>query len=185
MGKQWKQWQTILGVSKSLQPWNQKTLAPWKKSYDQPRQHIKKQRHYFANKCPSSQRYGFSSSLYQLSHKESTRIWELDHKASWGLKNWCFWNVMLEKTLESPVDCKEIEPVNPKGNQSWVFIGRTDAEAETPILWPHHQLDGHEFEQASGVGDGQGGLACCSPWCCRESDTTERLNWTDWNCVTV
>ena len=102
--------------------------APWKKSYDQPRQHIKKQRHYFANKGPSSQSYGFS-----YSH---VWIWELDHKESWALNNWCFWTVVLEKTLESPLDFKEIKPVNPKGNQSWIFIGRTDAEAETLVLWP-------------------------------------------------
>ena len=138
-------------------------------------------------------------------------MWDLDHKENWGLKNWCFWTVVLEKTLESPLDCKEIQPINPKGNQSWIFIGRTDAEAEAPILWPlhsknwligrdpdagqdwrqeekgmiedemvgwHHRLDGHEFEQALGVGDGQGSLVCCSPWGCKESDTTERLNWT-------
>ena len=118
---------------------------------------------------------------------------------------------MLEKTLESPLDCKEIKPVNPKGNQSWIFIGRTDAEAEAPILWPpdaknwllrkdpdagkvwrqeekgmteddtfrwHHWFTGHEFEQSPGVGDGQGALACCSPWDCKELDTTEQLNWT-------
>ena len=103
-------------------------LAPWKKSYDQSRQHIKKQRHYFANKGPSSQRCGFSSS--------NVRIWELDHEESWAPKNWCFWTVVLEKTLESPLDSKQIQPVHPKGNQSWIFIGRTDAEAETPILWP-------------------------------------------------
>ena len=102
-------------------------LAPWKKSYDQPRQHIKKQRHYFANKGPSSQSYGFFSS--------HVRMWELDHKESWVLKNWCFWTLALEKTLESPLDCKEIQPVNSKGNKSWMFIGRADAEAETPILW--------------------------------------------------
>ena len=103
-------------------------LAPWKKSYDQPRQHIKKQRHYFANKGTSSQSYGFSSS--------HVWIWELDQKESWALKNWCIWTVVLEKTLESPLACKEIQPVHPKENQSWAFIGRTDAEAETPILWP-------------------------------------------------
>ena len=103
-------------------------LAPWKKSYDQSRQPIKKQRHYFANKCPFSQSYGFSSSLVWM--------WELDYKESWELKIWCFWTVVLEKTLESPLDCKEIQPVNPKGNQSWIFTGRTDAEAEAPILWP-------------------------------------------------
>ena len=99
---------------------------PWKQSYDQPRQHIKKQRHYFANKGPSSQSYGFSSG--------HVWIWELDYKESWVPKNWCFWTVVLEKTLESHLDCKEIQPVHPKGDQSWVFFGRTDAEAETPIL---------------------------------------------------
>ena len=132
---------------------------------------FKKQRHYFANKGPSSQGYGFSSSHVWM--------WELDYKESWVLKNWCFWTVVLEKTFESPLDCKEIQVVCPKGNQSWVFIGRTDVEAETPILWLpdvkswligkdpdagrdwgqeekgttedemvgwHHQLDGNEFE---------------------------------------
>ena len=155
-----------------------KTLAPWKESFEQPRQHIKKLRHYFADKGPSSQSYDFSSSHVQM--------WELDHKESWAPKNWCFWTVVLEKTLESPLDCKEIKQVNPKGNQSWIFIGRTDAEAETPILWPpdaknwfigkdpdagkdwrqekgmteneivewHHRLEGHEFEQALGIGNG-------------------------------
>ena len=103
-------------------------LAPWKKSYDKPRQHIKKQRYYFANKGLSSQSYGFSSS----------HVWiqELDCNESWALKNWCFWTVVLEKTLESPLGSKEIKPVNPKGNQPWIFIGGTDAEAEIPVLWP-------------------------------------------------
>ena len=100
--------------------------SPWKEAYDQPRQHIKKQGHYFVNKGPSSQGYGFSSGHVWM--------WELDYKESWALKNWCFWTVVLEKTLESPLDCKEIQPVHPKGDQSWIFIGRTDAEAETPIL---------------------------------------------------
>ena len=146
-------------------------LAPSKKSYNQPRQHIKKQTHYFANKDPSSLSCGFSSSHVWM--------WEFDYKESWALKNWCFWTVVLEKTLESPLDCKEIQPVHPKGDQSWVFIGRTAAEAETPILWPpdvknwliwkdpdagkdwkqkekemtedemvewHHRLNGHESE---------------------------------------
>ena len=163
-------------------------LAPWKNSYDKPRQCIKKQRHHFANKGLSSQSYGFSSS--------HVWIWESDHKENWVLKNWCFWTVVLEKTLESPSDCKEIQPVHPKGDQSWVFIGRTDAKTETLILWPpyvknwliwkdpdagkdwrqeekgmtendivgwHHRLDGHEFEKASAVGEGQGVLVCCSP----------------------
>ena len=140
------------------------------KSYDQPKQDIKKQRNYFTNKGLSSQSYGFSS--------RHVWIWELDYKESWAPKNWCFWTAALEKTLESPLDCKEIQPFNPKGNHSWIFIGRTDAD-ETPILWPpdaknwltgkgpnsgkdwrqeekgmtedkmvgwHHQLDGHEFE---------------------------------------
>ena len=97
-------------------------------SCDKPRQHINEQRHYFANEDPSSQSYGFSSSHVWM--------WELDYKESWALKNSCFWIVMLEKTLENPLDCKEIQPVRPKGNQSWIFIGRTDAEDEAPILWP-------------------------------------------------
>ena len=95
---------------------------------DQPRQHIKKQRHYFDNKGPSGQSYGFSSSHVWM--------WELDYKESWVPKNWCFWTVVLEKTLESPLDCKEIQLVNPKGNHSLIFIGWTDAEAETSVLWP-------------------------------------------------
>ena len=99
-------------------------LAAWKKSYDQPRQHIKKQRHYFANKDPSSQSCVFSSSHVWM--------WELDYKESWAPKYWCFWTVVLEKTLEGPLNSKKIQPVHPKGNQSWIFIGRTDA----PILWP-------------------------------------------------
>ena len=98
------------------------------KSYDKPRQHIKKQRHYFGNKSLYSQVYGFSSSHIW--------VWELDCKECWAPKNWCFWTVMLEKTLESPLDHKEIQSVNPKGNHSWIFIGKTDAEAETLILWP-------------------------------------------------
>ena len=102
-------------------------LAAWKESYDQPRQHIKKQRYHFAGKGPYSQSYGFSSS--------HACLWKLDHKEGWGLKNWCFWIVMLEKTRESHLDCREIKPVNPKGNQPWIFIGRNDTEIETPILW--------------------------------------------------
>ena len=132
MGKQWKQWQTLFwGLQNHcrlwLQPWNLKTLAPWKKSYDQPRQYIKKQRHYFTNKGPSSQSYGFSSSHVWM--------WKLDYKESWVLKNWGFCTLVLEKTLESSLDSKEITPVNPKGNQSWIFIGRIDAEVEAPVLW--------------------------------------------------
>ena len=103
-------------------------LALWKKSYDQPRQYIKKQIHYFARKGPSSQSCGFSSG--------HVCMWELDHKESWAPKNWCFWTVVLEKTLESALDCKKIKRVNPNGKQRWIFIGRTDAEAETTVLWP-------------------------------------------------
>ena len=138
-------------------------------------------------------------------------MWELDYKESWVPKNWCFWTVVLEESLESPLDCKEIQPAHPKGYQSWVFIGRADFEAETPILWPpdvkswliwkdpdagkdweqeekdtiedemvgwHHRLNGHGFGSTPGVGDGQGGLACCLSWGRKESDTTEWLNWT-------
>ena len=123
----------VFGGSKNhfiwwLQPWNGKTFTPWKENYDQPRQHIEKQGHYFANNGLSSQGYGFASSHVWM--------WELDCKESWASKNWCFWTAVLEKTLESPLDCKEIQPVHPKGDQSCVFIGRTDVEAETPILWP-------------------------------------------------
>ena len=181
-------------------------LTPWKESYDQPRQHIKKQRHYFANKGPSSQGYGFSSGHVWM--------WELDYKESWAPKNWCFWTVVLEKTLESPLNCKEIQPVHPEGDQPWVFIGMTDAEAETPILWSPdvkswliwkdpdagkdwgreekgmtedemvgwcHWLNGYGFGWTPEVGDGQGGLAYCSPRGHKESDTTERLNWPELN----
>ena len=102
--------------------------TPWKKSYDQPRQHIKRQRHYFADKDPSIQSYGFSSS--------HVWTWELDYKESWTLKNWCFWTVVLENTLESPLDSKKVKPVNPKGHQFWILIARTDAGPEAPVLWP-------------------------------------------------
>ena len=178
-------------------------LAPWKKSYDQPRQPTKKQRHYLVDKGPSSQSYGFSG------YHGCT--WELDHQESWVLRNWCFWTVVLETTLESLLDCKEIQQVHSKGNQSWIFTGRPDAESETPILWPceeknwlpgkdpdaerdrgqekgttedemvgwHHWLDGHEFEQALGASVGQGSVVCCSPWGHQASDTTEPLNWTE------
>ena len=103
-------------------------LTLWNKSYGQPRQHMKRQRHYFANNGLSSQSYGFSSTHVWM--------WKLDYKENWAPKNWCFWTVVLEKILESPLDCKEIQPVYPKGNQSGIFIGRTDVEGETLILWP-------------------------------------------------
>ena len=149
---------------------------------------------------PSSQGYGFSSGHVWM--------WELDCEESWAPKNWYFWTVVLEKTLESPLDFKEIQSVHPKGNQSWIFIGRTDADVEAPIFWPpdaknwliwnypdagkdwrweesrrtedelvgwHHLFDGHECEQALGVADGQGSLACCSPW------VTKSQTWlSDW-----
>ena len=191
-----------------LQPWNYKMLTPWKESYDQPREHIKMQRHYFANQGPSSQGYGFS-----FGH-----VWmlELDCEKSWAPKNWRFWTVVLEKTLESPLDCKEIQPVHPKGNHSWMFIGRTDFEAPTPILWPpdtkswligkdsdagrdwgqeekettedemagwHHQLNGREFEWTLGVGDGQGGLACCDHGVAKSR--TWLSDWTELKVVIV
>ena len=166
-------------------------LVIWKKSCDKPRQCIKKQRHYFADKSPYSQSYGFSSS--------HVWVWELNHKEGWVLKNWCFWIVLLEKILESPLDCKVIKTINSKENQSWIFIVRMDTEneVEAPILWPpdvksqlitkdpdsgkdwmqkkkwmtedemagwHCWFNGHEFEKAPGDGDGQGRLVCCSPW---------------------
>ena len=168
-----------------------KDISSWN-SCDKPRQLIKSRDIIFASEIPYSQTYDFFSSHVWM--------WELDHKEGWVPRNWCFWSVVLEETLESPLDCKEIKPVNLKVNQSWIFIGRTDAEAEALILWPpdaktwligkesdagkdwrqeekgatedemvaqHHWLNGHESEQASGVGDGQGSLACCSPWGCR------------------
>ena len=140
-------------------------------------------------------------------------MWRSDHKEGWVPKNWCFWTVVLEKILESPLDFMEIQPVHPKGNQSWIFTGRTDAEAETPVFWPldlknwltgkdpdagkdwrqeekgmtvgevvgwHHWHNGHELEEALGVGDGQGSRVCCSPWGRKEWDKTERLNWAEW-----
>ena len=134
MGRQWKQCQTLF--FRAPESLRMVTAAmklkdtPFKESYDQPGQHIKKQRHYFANKGPSSQGYGFSNGHVWM--------WELDCEESWALKNWRFWTVVLEKTLESPLDCKEIQPVHSERDQSWVFIGRTDAAPETPILWLPH-----------------------------------------------
>ena len=184
-------------------------LTPWKESYDQPRLHIKKQRHYFANKGLSSQSYGFSSGHVQM--------WELDAKESWAPKNWYFWTMVLEKTLQNPLDCKEIKPVHPKGDQSWVFIGRTGAEAETPVLWsPHmkswligkdpdagrdcgqeekgttedemagwyHWLNGCESQWTLGVGDGQRGLMCCDSRVRRVGhDWATEMSWAE--CIYV
>ena len=172
-------------------------LAPWKKSYGKPSQCIKKQRHHSANKGPSHQSYGFSSSHIEMR--------ELDPKEGWVPKNRCFQIVVLEKILQSPLDCKEIQPVSPKGNQSWIFTGRTDAEIEAPILWPpdeksqpigkypdarkawrqkekspsedeivrqHLWFNGYEFGQTRGDSVRQGSLTYCSPWGRNESDTT-------------
>ena len=177
MGKQWKQWQALfLGVSKITADGDcsheiKRCLLLGRKVMTNLDCVLKKQRHYFVNKGPSSQGYGFSSGHVWM--------WELDYKESWEPKNWCFWTVVLEKTLESPLDCKENQPVHPKRNQPWIFIGRTDTEAKTPIPWPldvknwliwkdpdagkdwrweekgrtedemvewHHQLNGHESE---------------------------------------
>ena len=174
-------------------------LAPWKESYVQPRQHIKEQRHYFANKGLSSQGYGFSSSHVWM--------WELDYKESWALKNWCFW----EKNLDSPLDCKEIQPVHPKRDQSWVHwkewcwswnsntlvtCCRELTHWKRPWCWErlragekgmtevemvgwHHQHYGHGFGWTPGVSDGQGGLACCSSWGLQRvrHDWVPELNW--------
>ena len=164
-----------------MQPWKD---APWKNSYDKHRQCIKKQRYHFADKGPYSQYYGFSSSHVWM--------WELDHKEGWALKRWRLWTVVLEKSLESPLDSKEIQPVNPKGNQPWIFFGRSGAEAsillppdeecwlmgkdldagkdwgqkkvvaEDEMVGWHHWLPGHEFEQTLEDSEGQGSLVCCS-----------------------
>ena len=189
-----------------LQPWNLKTLAPCKKSSDETRQHIKKQRLYFAHKGLCSQSYGLSSS--------HVWIWKLDHKEGWVLKNWCFWTVVLEKTLESPLDFKRIKSVSPKGNQPWIFVGTTDGEA--PVVWPpdgkswlirknpdagkdwrqkkgmtedeivgwHHQLNGYEFDQALADGEGQGSLACCMQSMGSQrvvNDWVQQNKWTLWH----
>ena len=206
MEGKWKQWQALFSwASKSQQTvtaaMKLKDASPWKKRYNKPRQHIKKQRHYFADKSPSSRSYGFSSSHVWM--------WELNHKERWVSKNWCFLTAVLEKILESSLYSKEIKPVNSKGNQPWIFIGRTDAEAEAAILWPpspksrligkeldagkdwgqkergattdeivgwYHWLNGHEFEQAPGASEGQGRLVCCNAWVAKSQ--TQLSNWT-------
>ena len=178
-------------------------LAPWKKSYDRPRQHVKKLRH-FTNKDPSSQSYGFSS--------RHVWMWELDHKEGWAPKNWCIQTVVLQKTLESPLDNKEIKSVNPKGNQHSTFPGRSDAEAEAPVLWPPEYKEPTHWKRLwcwermrpgaergdrgwdgwmassiqwtwvwahSGASEGQGSLVCCSPCDLKELDMTYRLNNKD------
>ena len=168
-----------------------------KEAHDKPKQSIKNWRHHFADKGLYNQGYGFSSSYVWM--------WYLEHKEGWMLKNECFLTVVLVKILENPLDSKEIKPINPKGNQPWIFIGRIDAEAEPQILWPpdvkswlwevwrqeeygvtedemvdwHHWISGHEFEQSPWDSEWQWCLAWCNSWSYKESDTTERLNWTE------
>ena len=201
MGKQQNQWQTFFSwAPKSL--WTVTIAMKLKdtcslEENDKPRKHIKKQRCYFADKVMSSQSYGLVFPVVMYGCER----WSVE---GWALKNWCFWTVVLEKTLESLLDCKEIKPVHPKGNQSWIFFGRTDAEAEAPILrppevkcwligkdpvlgktegrrrrgWQRRWLDviTDLMDRAPRDGEGQGNLACCSPWGHKESDTTEWLN---------
>ena len=135
-----------------------------------------------STKVCSSQSLGFSSGHICM--------WELDYKESWVPKNWCFWTVVLEKTLESPLNSKEIQPVHPKGTQSWIYIGRTDAEPETPILWPpdvKNWLTGKDPDAGKDWGqeekgtteDEMDGWHHRLSWGCKELDTTERLNWTE------
>ena len=203
MGKQWKQCQTLFfWAPKSLQ-----MVTAAMKLKDTSiclLKHIEKQRHSFANKGSSSQGYGFSSGHVWM--------WELDCEEGWELKNWSFWTVVLKKILESPLDCKEIQPVHSKGDQPWDFFGKNDAKAETPVLWPPHAkswligkdsdagrdwgqegkgttedemagwhdwLYGRESQWTPGVGDGQGGLACCGSRGRKKSDMTEWLIWSD------
>ena len=202
MGKQWKQWQNLFW---GLQNHEIKRRLLLGREAMTNIDSILERRIITLPKSLSSQSYGFSNS--------HVRMWELNYTESWVPNNWYFSTVVLEKTLESPLDCKEIQPVHSKENQSWIFIGRTDAKAETPILWPphakswligkdsdagrdwgqeekgmtedemagwHHRLDAHEFEWTPGVGDGQGGLACCDSWGRRvRHDWSKELNWTD------
>ena len=203
MGKQWKQWQTLF--SRAPQSLKMVTKAIKLRHLLFGRKAMTnldcllKSRDYFASKVPYSQSYDFSSSHIW--------VWEMEHnKEGWNLKNWCFWLVVLKKTLESPLDCKVAKSVSPKGNQSSIFIGRTNAKGDASILWPpdvksslirkypdawkdwrqgekrmteneivglHHQLNGHEIEQALGDGEVQGSLDCCSPWGHKESEQQE------------
>ena len=195
MGKQWKQWQTLFwGGSKITADGDcsheiKRCLLLRRKSMTNLDSILKSRDITFPKKACL-----VKAMVFPISH---VWVWVLGYKESWALKNWCFWTVVLKKTLASPLDCKEIKPVHPKGNQSWIFIGRTDAKAESPILRPpdaknrlirkdpdsgkdwrqeekrttedemvrwHHRLDGHEFKQALGFGDGQGSLACCHTW---------------------
>ena len=186
-----------------LEPWNYKMLAPWKESHHKLRQCFIKQRHYFADKHPSSQSYGFSSSHVWM--------WEPDHKEVWAPKNWCFWIAVLEKTLESSLDCREIKLVHPKGNQPWIFIGRTEVEAlifwspdaksqligknvdagkdwreeekraaEDEMVKRHHWLNGREFEQTLGDSEDRGA------WCATLHGVTNSWTWlSDWTTTSM
>ena len=176
MRKQWKQWQTLWGGGGS------KVIANGDCSHEIKR-HLLLGRKVMTNldSILKSRDIALSTKVRLVKPMVFPVVWmwELDHKESWPPKDWCFWTVVLEKTLESPLDSEEIQPVHPKGNQSWIFIGRTDVEAETPILWPpdvKNWLTGKDPEYTPGVGDGQGSLACCSPWGHKELDMTERLN---------
>ena len=194
--KRWKQWQISFSWALNhcrwwLQPWNQKTLASWQESYDKPGQCVEKQIHYSPVRGPYSQGYGLPNGHVLL--------WELDCKEGRMPENWCLWTVVLEKTPECPLDSKEIKPVNIKGNQLWILIGRTDAEAEAGVNsrligkvpdagkaseeemagW-YYWCNGHEIGQTLGDGDGHGGLACCTLWGRKELDTTGRLNNNGW-----
>ena len=191
------------------QPWKKKSLAHWKKSYDKPRQHIRKQRHHFADKGTYNQSYGFSSSQVQR---------ELYHKEGWARKNWCFRTGMLEKTLESPLDSKEInhsilKEMNPEYSLEGLMLKlklqyfghlmwRVDSLGKKPhagkdwrqekkgttedemVVW-HHEFNGHEFEQALGNSEGQGNLACCSPWGHKDSEMTVKLNRNSNNSIVL
>ena len=205
MGKQWKQWQTLfigskITVDDDCSHEIKRRLLLERKVMTNLDSIFKSRE----NKGPSSQGYGFSCGHVWM--------WEFDCEEGWALKNWCFWIVVLEKTLESALDCKEIQPVHSEADQPWDFFGRNDAKAETPVLWPpyakswligkdsdagkdsgqeekgttedemarwYHWLNGRESEWTPGVGDGQGGLACCESWSRKELDMTEWLNWTE------
>ena len=212
MGKQWKQWQTLFpGGSKVTADGDcsheiKRCLLLGRKTMTNLNSILKSRDTNLPTKVHISQSYGFSSSHVWM--------WELDYKESWP-KNGCFWTVVLEKILESPLDCKEIQSVSPKENQSWIFIRRTDTEAKVPVLWPpdaknwfvgkdpdagkdrrqeekgttedemagwHHWLNGCESQWTPGVGDGQGGLACCDSWACKETRLSDWSNLIWWGC---
>ena len=179
MERKWKRWQILFSwapkslkmvtkVMKSKGTYSLKMLTPWKKSYDKPRKCIKKQKHYLAYKGLSSYSYGsFSSHVW---------MWELNHIGVWAPQNWCFWIVVLEKTLESPFHCKELKPVNPKGNQPWILIGRTDAEVEAPKLWPPMQRD-YLLEKTLMLGTMEGRRRGWDGWMASPTQCT--WVWTD------